>query len=326
MADTLYKYIFGPVHSGRLGISLGLDVLGQRICSFNCPYCEVGVTEILTTDRAPYVASVEIIDELARFVKTGPDFDVVTLGGLGEPTLNSQCGEILLQAKNVVKHRETAVLTNSAHLDDPAVRRELCTADIVLPSLDSLVEDEFKRINHPHPLVSLDRIQSGLLAFRNMYAGKMFLEILLLEGVNDSTENLERLEAFLPQLRPDRVDVVTMSRPGTSDKAKPASAETLDRFRARLCKSVEKETQTAKRRLSSLDKKTALGQEAGQGMIVSSLLRRPQTAEDLAEALSMDVAVVTHELTILVSKGLVREKREDDRIFFLLADTTILNS
>ncbi|WP_034643888.1 radical SAM protein [Desulfovibrio inopinatus] len=323
MSDTKYTYVFGPVHSGRLGISLGLDVLGRRICSFNCPYCEVGVTDVLTVERAPYVPANVIIGELDRFVKEGPDFDVVTLGGLGEPTLNVQFGDILSQAKALVKDRKTAVLTNSAHLDDADVRRELCLADMVLPSLDSLVEDEFKRVNRPHPSCSLDSIRQGLLDFRSMYSGTMCLEILLLDGINDTTENLDRLEDFLHHLRPDRVDVVTMTRPGTSSKIKPASAESLQRFRERLCGVGTKATSTAKKRLSSLDKKTPLGQEAAQDMIISSLRRRPQTAIDLAKAMSMDVTMIEQELAILVERGRVREKRKGDCIFFILADTMI---
>jgi len=228
--------IFGPVRSGRLGTSLGLDLLGAKICSFDCLYCEVGPTRALTSVRKPYVPADKILGELAYWLfNPHPEFDVITLGGMGEPTLNSDMGRIIEGVRELVPGVPVAVLTNSSLINDPQVRTELALADLVLPSMDSLVPSEFALINKPVSGLSLLDIRRGLLEFRKLFSGRLCLEVLVLTGVNDTQENLDRLSAFCTELAPDRVDVVTMTRPGAYIQAMPAPPATLERFRQALC-------------------------------------------------------------------------------------------
>ena len=223
MKDTMaYKYVFGPVLSGRLGRSLGLDLLGGRICSMDCIYCEVGATRELTTERRVCVPAVAILEELAAWKAEGHATpEAVTLGGLGEPCLNAAMGDVIAGARALFPGTDIAVLTNGTLMADPAVRAELALADAVLPSLDSLVESEFRAVNRPADGITAQGVAEGLLTFRREFAGKIFLEILLVEGVNDSDENLDRLTEFCKRLRPDRVDVVTTTRPGTVKGTRP---------------------------------------------------------------------------------------------------------
>lgn len=208
-----YKHIFGPVHSSRLGVSLGLDLLGHQICSYDCVYCEVGATRCLTTKVRPYVHAEDILRELDQWMrKYSMDLDHVTLGGLGEPCLNSEMETIIKEARKIVPHIPIAVLTNSSMLVNPGVRRSLLCADRVLPSMDSLVESEFVALNRPHFSVRLAEVASALLGFRQTYHGALYLEVLLVKGYNDSTENLELLSRYVDDLQPERVDVVTLMR------------------------------------------------------------------------------------------------------------------
>jgi len=312
------RSVFGPVRSGRLGRSLGLDLLGARICSFDCLYCEVGKTEAKTTARKPYVPAGRVLEELAAYcAKDHPPFDVVTLGGRGEPTLNSDMGEILLGAKEMAGGVPTAVLTNSAHLSDPGVRAELRLADIVLPSMDSLVPDEFSRLNQPHPDISLTGVREGLLAFRSEFSGKIYLETLLCAGVNDTRENLEALEAFCRELRPDRVDVVTISRPGAWPGAGAVSQETLERFRAALSRGAGP-SQTEGHGPAALFSaaKTRMAQDELEARILASLSRRPQTAAQLASALGLDPADADRLMKRLCGEGKILSREELDDVFY----------
>ncbi|EGB15032.1 Radical SAM domain protein [Pseudodesulfovibrio mercurii] len=301
-----YKYVFGPVMSGRLGRSLGLDLLGDRICSMDCVYCEVGATRNRTCERRVYVPAADILRELSQWKEEGLEPpDMITLGGLGEPCLNADMERIILGAKALFPGIPVAVLTNASLMTDPEVRRELCAADVVLPSMDSLVPEEFTRVNRPDEAITPEAVADGLLAFRNEFKGKIFLEILLAEGINDSDENLGRLRIFCQRLAPDRVDVVTLTRPGTVKGVRPVDGEVLSRWRLALGGG---ETRPDGRRAHagkemSLERMTAA--------VTASLSRRPQTAEQLAQALGADLERVRQAVEALEKMGEVT--RRDDR-------------
>jgi wyosine [tRNA(Phe)-imidazoG37] synthetase (radical SAM superfamily) len=301
--------------SGRLGLSLGLDCIGKtKTCTLDCIYCEVGATKRMTVERGEYVPAKDLLDELARWKKeTGRVPEYVTLGGRGEPCLNSGMGEIILGAREIFPGAPVAVLTNSTLLDDPDVQRELALADCVLPSMDSLVEDEFKAVNRPHPRLKLDSIAQNLKKFRNSYSGKIYLEVLLVSGVNDSAGNLEKLEQYVRELRPDRVDVATMTRPGTSSKAMPVDPEELARWRSAL------HAKQALRKSSDMRTKDIFQTEDLERireMVLSSISRRPQTAEDLARALAVSDRDIERVLTALVQQGKAGITWEKEQAFY----------
>ncbi|WP_243361302.1 radical SAM protein [Fundidesulfovibrio terrae] len=316
--------IFGPVRSGRLGASLGLDLLGAKICSFDCLYCEVGHTRALTRTRKPYVPADRLLGELAGWLfSPHPDFEVVTLGGMGEPTLNSDMGRIIEGVRELVPGVPVAVLTNSSLINDPQVRTELALADIVLPSMDSLVPTEFAAINKPLSGMSLVDIRRGLLEFRKCFTGKLCLEVLVLAGVNDSLENLQRLRAFVAELAPDRVDVVTMTRPGAYPQALPAPPETLERFREGLClatESVAPEPEKAKHFGLALDNPAQEELQALSMRVLDSLARRPQSAQGLAQALGVAQEPLLNLLDDLARRGLVKPTRLGGETFYLRGD------
>jgi wyosine [tRNA(Phe)-imidazoG37] synthetase (radical SAM superfamily) len=325
MADG-HGLIFGPVRSGRLGASLGLDLLGAKICSFDCLYCEVGHTRALTHVRKPYVPADKLLGELAGWLfAPHPEFEVITLGGMGEPTLNSDMGRIIEGVRELAPGVPIAVLTNSSLLSDPQVRTELALADMVLPSMDTLVPSEFAAINKPLSGMSLVDIRRGLLEFRRVFAGKLCLEVLVLSGVNDSLENLQRLRAFVAELAPDRVDVVTMTRPGAYPQALPASPETLERFREGLCLGEEiapPEPEKAKHFGVALDNGTQEELHALSMRVLDSLARRPQSAKGLAQALGQAEETLQNLLDDLARRGLVRPTRLGGETFYLRGDGT----
>ncbi len=162
-----FRTIFGPVLSSRLGRSLGLDLLGKKICTHDCLYCEVGPTTTHTLRRAPYVPARTLLTELALWKEhadSSPDH--ITLGGSGEPCLNSDLPEIISGVKNLFPHTPVAVLTNSALIGHPDVRTALLQADVILPSMDTLDPQAFLRLNRPHKGIELSRMAQDLLDFR----------------------------------------------------------------------------------------------------------------------------------------------------------------
>lgn len=307
------RYVFGPVRSGRLGWSLGLDGLGARICTFDCLYCEAGPTEALTVARKPYVPADRLLAELAAWKAAGHDVpEAVTLGGLGEPCLNTACGAILAGAKALFPTVPTAVLTNSSLLPNPAVREAIQAADMVLPSMDTLVEAEFHRLNRPHPDMRLAAIRQGLLDFRAGYAGRLFLEILLVAGVNDTEENLALLRDFCRELAPDRVDVTTMSRPGAHPGAEAVSPAVRSRFQKALGAATGS-TVGFGHGPSALIAREPTDLTAA---IVASVKRRPQTAAGLAGGLGVPLARMETVLATLVKNGVLASETMGHDIFY----------
>jgi wyosine [tRNA(Phe)-imidazoG37] synthetase (radical SAM superfamily) len=309
----MYRFVFGPVLSGRLGRSLGLDLLGSKVCSMDCVYCEVGPTRVRTRERKTWVPPRELLDELAAWKAEGFEApDVVTLGGSGEPTLNSGLAEILAGCRTILPNVPVAVLTNSTLLDDAGVRRELCAADMVLPSLDSLVEEEFAAVNRPLRGITAAGCAQGIRDLRREFSGRLFLEVLLCRGWNDSAANLALLQDYCADLRPDRVDVVTLSRPGTLPSAEAVDSQTLGLWRKALGQDRDGSGQNAAlpRQVQALDEARL------RGALAATLARRPQTVLHLAAALGADSAQVQRMLARMARDGEIFEAESDGQTFY----------
>lgn len=309
-----YRYVFGPVYSGRLGLSLGLDLLGCKACSMDCVYCEVGATTELTLTRRVYAPARDILRELEDWASRGLETQYVTLGGSGEPCLNTDMGAVIEGVRRILPGKQVAVLTNSTLLPDPEVRRQLLGADAVLPSLDTLVENEFRRINRACPGLSPLDIAEAMLTFRAEYNGRILLEILLAAGYNDSEENLALLKDFVSRLRPDRVDVTTLSRPGTLEAARAVDSETMARWREAL--GAEAASGQEHHKADEHD----LPLEDVVEMIRASLARRPQTVLHLVAALGVSEHDVTQALKTLEGTGLRTTTDGHETYYSLLRD------
>lgn len=199
----MYKYLFGPVPSRRLGISLGLDLVAPKTCNMNCVFCECGVTRDLVTERKSYIDIEEAKKEILDILKTvKPDY--ITFSGDGEPTLSSDLGEMINWIKDNTDVN-VVVITNSGLLHDKKVRDEINRADIVIPTLNSVNEITMKKINRPKATIKMDEIKEGIKALGNEFKGKIYLETFIIEGINDSLEELDGLYEFLKE---DRKSVV----------------------------------------------------------------------------------------------------------------------
>ncbi len=224
----MYKHLFGPVPSRRLGMSLGIDLIPHKICSLNCVYCECGATTVLTHDRKEYVPVNEIYSELKDFFKHNPDPDYLTFSGAGEPTLHSHIGEVIAFLKELRPAIPVAVLTNGTLFTDPELRKELMRADLVLPSLDAATDEALRKINRPRRELLASAYIDGLIDFSREFEGEIWLEIFLLPGYNDDQKNLEALKEAAMSINPQRIQLNTLDRPGTVEGLHPMSMERLE--------------------------------------------------------------------------------------------------
>ncbi len=209
------RHIFGPVLSRRLGKSLGIDLVPFKTCSLDCIYCECGQTNNLTLERKEYVPTEEVIKELDNYLGSNPDLDYVTFSGSGEPTLNSGIGNIITFLKTNYPDYKIALLTNSTFLNNQQLLKEIEDIDLIIPSLDAVSEEVFNRINRPLPTLTAADIVNSIVNLKNTFHGRVWLEIFIIPGVNDSKEELKKIRKVVEKINPDKIQLNSLDRPGT---------------------------------------------------------------------------------------------------------------
>lgn len=229
------NYIYGPIPSRRLGQSLGVDPIPLKTCNWNCIYCQLGRTAPLTNERREYVPRETLIRELAEVLAAHApgEIDYITFVGSGEPTLHVGLGWMIRQTK-AMTDIPVAVITNGSTLHLADVRADLALADVVMPTLSAGSSELYRTIHRPHPELSFEQHLAGLIAFRGEYEKRLWVELMLMKGVNDSVEALTDLATALAKVRPDRVQVNIPNRPPAETWVQPPDEEGLMRAAAIL--------------------------------------------------------------------------------------------
>lgn len=223
----IYKYIYGPVPSRRMGISLGISPIPKKYCNYSCVYCQLGRTKNLTNKRNEFFDLKEILKEFQDISKKDIYYDVVTIVGEGEPTLYSELGRLIKKIKTMTD-KPVAVITNGALMYDEKTRKDLMKADIVLPSIDACNENMFTRINRPSRSINYNNMLEGLIEFSNHYKGQLWIEIMLVKGYNDSVDNLIEFKKILSRIDYDKLYINTPVRPPAESYVKKVGSEKME--------------------------------------------------------------------------------------------------
>lgn len=224
------KYVFGPVPSRRLGQSLGIDTIPLKTCNWNCIYCQLGRSKPLRNERLDYIPLSEIMSQfkIALGSHKPEEIDWITFVGSGEPTLHAGIGWLINEVKKLTDI-PVAVITNGSLLFLQSVRKALKAADAVLPSLDAGTQKLYKKINRPHPDISFNRFIEGLVTFRNEFQGDLWVEVMLVQDVNDTEEALIAIAKKMEQIQPDKVHIGIPTRPPAEKWVKPPNEEGIMR-------------------------------------------------------------------------------------------------
>jgi wyosine [tRNA(Phe)-imidazoG37] synthetase (radical SAM superfamily) len=229
------RYVFGPVPSRRLGRSLGIDPVPMKTCNWNCVYCQLGGTR--DPGASPEsLPSVDDVVEEVRAALAAPGagaIDWVTFAGSGEPTLHPELGRMIRGVKCLASV-PVAVITNGALLYRPEVRAGLSESDAVLPTLDAGTDRLYRRINRPDSSLDFERYVAGLETFRREFGGQMWLEVMLIRGLNDGEEVLRDLAAVIRRIGPDQVNINQPTRPPSEPWVEPPDEEGLERAKRLL--------------------------------------------------------------------------------------------
>lgn len=311
-----FRYIFGPVPSRRLGRSLGIDIIPAKTCTFDCVYCECGKTSYLTVDRQPFINPESVLNELQAFLSNSliSSLDAITFSGTGEPTLCTHIGLLIREIKRLCPSVLVGVLTNGSLLWDADVRKSLLAADFVIPSLDAPSPNIWYAINRPHSALSWEMYIEGLTTFRRVYQGQYVLEVFFIRGINDSFETLNKFLQIFQKINPDTIDLNTLARPGTEPDILGLDEAQLERichyFEPFPCRIIGRYKKHYDESYKNVDDSNITE------LILAILVRRPCTAEDMADSLGLPLERVLTVLKYLVDCGVIRKHSTRNQVFY----------
>ncbi|RLD36848.1 MAG: radical SAM protein [Bacteroidetes bacterium] len=311
----MYKYLFGPVPSRRLGMSLGIDLVPHKVCTLDCVYCECGATTKLTIDRKEYILFDKVREEVEHYFDNNPDPDYITFSGSGEPTLNSRIGDMISLLKNIRPAIPIAILTNGTLLSSKQLRKELLKADVVLPSFDAALESSFQKLNRPHTSLTVDTYIQGLEDFKKEFKGEVWLEIFILPGYNDSEEDLQLLKDAIIKINPDKVQLNTLDRPGAVQGIQPATHADLARINANWdLENIEIIAAAPQR------KEIKSYREDIASAILETIARRPCTIDDLSLILGIHATEINKYLGVLEKEKKISVSIQNRGTFYILTN------
>ncbi|MHC5074485.1 MAG: radical SAM protein [Planctomycetota bacterium] len=312
-----YKYLYGPVPSRRLGLSLGIDIMPVKICTLDCVYCQVGKTTDRTLQRKEYIHIKPIISELKQRLKEGLTADYITLSGSGEPTLNEGLGE-LIDVIKALTSIPVAVLTNGTLLTKPAVRLACSKADVVIPSLDAADQSTFQNINRPYKKLNIKDIIEGLVKFREQYFGQIWLEILLVQGLNTGSEQIENIKKAVKKICPDKIQLNTAVRPTAETDIKKLSKQELIDIAAEIGKDVEVIADFSDSLSTAgcqADIQNSFDPDILQ-TVLSILKRRPCTLKDISASASISQNLTSKCISELLQQEQILAEQKANKTFY----------
>jgi wyosine [tRNA(Phe)-imidazoG37] synthetase (radical SAM superfamily) len=310
------NYFYGPVLSRRLGFSLGVNLLPRKVCPFDCIYCQLGPTGKKSIRRCSWVNLLKFKKELAEIIKKHPKIDYITISGCGEPTLHKNLGRIISCIKEVTRNKyPVCVITNSSLLDKKELRKELSRVDLIIPSLDAVSPHLFDKIDRPHKAIKLNKIISGLIKLRKEFKGKIWLEIMLIGNLNDTSAEARKLKKVIAKINPDKVQLNLPVRPSGSRISFPQyqkikAIKKIIGPKAEIISSFYKETQ--KNFSDSLKKD-----------IVNFLKIRPADLKDLTKSLGVAARDVNKYLKELLHKKIIRKDIHCGKIYFRITTKSV---
>lgn len=304
-----FQYLYGPVPSRRLGRSLGVDLVPPKICTYDCVYCQVGKTTERTLQRKEYVPTEEVLEEVRAFLAEGEaSLDYLSLSDSGEPTLHSKIGSVIEGIKKLTSI-PVAVLTNGSLLYLEEVRDDLRQADVILPSLDAVSKEVFRRINRPHKGILAEKVIEGLVEFRKVYQGQIWLEILFCKGMNNGKNELHQMKGAVNRIQPDRIHINTVVRPPTEPWVAPLNLEELEEIQAFLGEKASIISEFDRHPLS-------LPEINVKEEIFRILKRRPLSLVDLSQRMAIPKEELETTVQPMVKEGKIKTRRFGNSVYY----------
>ena len=302
-----YKYLFGPVPSRRFGRSLGVDLTPYKTCSLDCVFCQLGRTTEKTVTRQEYVPTDSVLAELAEWLERDGQADYVTLSGSGEPTLHSDFGRVLefIRSKTAIP---AVLLTNGTMLQLPEVREAAACANVVKVSLSAWNHASYGWVNRPHSQLHFDQLVKGQKDFRAQFKGQLWMEVFLIAGMNSMPTDVGKIADRAKEIGPDRIQLNTAVRPPAENFVTALSEERMQTLPLLFDPPAEIIAEFRATHANHI--------QANQATIFSMLLRRPCTAEQIADIFGMHLNEVSKYLGILMRTNQIRAERKKNTVYY----------
>ncbi len=310
--SKIYKHLFGPVPSRRLGRSLGVDLTPFKTCTLDCIFCQLGRTTNKTIERAEYVPTSAVEDELEAWLFEGGKADYITLAGSGEPTLNSRVGDIL----QFIRDRTSipsALLSNGTLFSLPEVREAANRADLVKLSLSAWNQCSFENLNRPHTDLCFARMMEGYRTFRNGFKGKFWIEVFLVPGVNALRGDVEKIAELVEALNPDEVHLNTAVRPPAEEFALAMPQKEMESL-AGLFRPMAKV-------IAEFSSHASVEVMVNEDTILALLKRRPCTAQQIANVYGMHLNEVSKYLGKFLRTGKIQVEVRNSSRYYKIDET-----
>ena len=303
-----YKYLFGPVPSRRLGLSLGVDLTPYKTCSLDCIFCQLGRTTNKTLERREYVPIDDVLAELDDWFGKGGKADYITLSGSGEPTLHSRFGEIF-EFVNKNSKISTALLTNGTMLNLPEVRDAACKAKTVKVSLSAWDQASFEHVNRPHPDLNFDQIVESYKDFRAEFKGKLLMEVFILWGINSIPGDVKKIAKLAKIIGPDVIQLNTAVRPPAEEFAVALPQEHMEELAQIFDPPAEVIAEFSADHTANI--------QANEDTILAMLQRRPVTAEEIAKIFGMHINEVSKYIGKLMRTDKIRSEHKHGNVYYI---------
>lgn len=304
-----FKYLFGPVPSRRLGLSLGVDITPHKTCSSDCVFCQIGSTTCLTVDRKEYVPINAVKNELIQWKQAGNKADFVTLSGAGEPTLHLRFGDLLKFIEEELK-MPSVLLSNGSMFYLPEVRESSLPATIVKLSLSAWDNDSFVLINRPHPALQFQKIIDGYRSFRKLYKGILWLEVFLVPNLNTKTESVKKIAELAHSIAPDTIHLNTAIR--------PSAEKTVIRVSQAQMEELAKLFSPPAIVISDFQSKPVRTVEINRNSIISILQRHPCTIGQLTTIFNLPADRILEYLTPMLSDKQIRVIESGNETYYVV--------
>ena len=311
------EVFYGPVLSRRFGYSLGVDIIPYKVCSYDCVYCQLGRTTKKTTSRKRYL-KIDLEDfknDLGRILKGNKKIDYITFSGSGEPTLNKDI-DILINGVKEITDIPVVVLTNGSLLFKKEVIDSIIKADLIKVSIDAPDQISFEKINCPHPAIRFALLSEGLNSLLSIFQGKVWIEIMLIKGFNDSLDTAYEFKAYLKNLEKislnaaiDKVHLNTPVRPPEGKNILPPDKDRLIKIK----KIIGDKAELIKERQEISGNK---GDEKLKERIIGLTKRRPVSVKDISGSLQVNINQVIKCLKELLETKKIEYKLYKDRKYY----------
>ena len=280
----------------------------MKVCTLDCVFCQLGRTTEKSTVRRKFVDIEAVAAEVQAKLGEGVRADHITIGGSGEPTLNSQLGE-LIDKLHEVTAIPIAVLTNGTLFYREDVRAECGRADVVIPSLDAGDAASFDAVTRPALDISIEKLVSGLATFRDEFAGQIWLEVFIVPGMNTNSEQIGKMKELIERMRPDKVQLNTAVRPPVERDVEPASQEMLGSIARQIGNNCEVIADVP---AGSCDRQA----RQVTADVLSMLKRRPCSVQDLCTGLGITADEARRQVSDLQDQGIAIAEPRGDVVYF----------